>query len=249
MKATTIFADQNEDEKPKDKRDPKLVLSHDAYRKLVKEAYKEGFKDALQENAENHNTPAQDGALSEQKKQAKKEYRNRNLTPDQKDGVEEGEKEAVKEGAKRREETKQKLEAIAERHDVELLRATTVFPFTLFPDTIIIDTTKITIIRKQMFATEHITTIPLKDIADAQVQTALFLGTLTVAYMPQSTSPGMLKPVEDHITSLRRQDAIRAKNIIKGVLVAHSEGIDISHLEPEELVNVIEKFGTSVGVS
>jgi hypothetical protein len=226
-----------------------VTLSSEEYKDAIKEAYKEGAKDALTENTPQHRTPAQKDGLSKDEQKINKEQREKDLTLQQKEGVQEGEKEAAKMEAQKREETKQKLQAIAERHDIELLRAKTVFPFSFFPDTIIIDTTKLTIIRKQMFATEHITTIPLKDIADAIVQTALFLGTLIVAYMPQASSPGMLKPVEDHITSLRREDAIRAKNIIKGILVANAEGIDIAKLEPDEIMNVIAKFGGSEGVT
>lgn len=247
----TVFSDQTQGQEKITNPLPKsqsVTLSREDYKDAVKEAYKEGVQDALKKAQDQQLTPAQEAAPSEHEQRILKKHRERNLTADQKEGVQEGEKAAAKAEAQKREETKQKLQAISERHDIELLRAKTVFPFTFFQDTIIIDTTKVTIIRKQMFATEHITTIPLKDIADATVQTALFLGTLTVSYMPQASSPGMLSPVEDHLTSLRREDAIRAKNILKGVLVAHAEDIDIAKLEPNEILNVIEKFGTSEGV-
>jgi hypothetical protein len=100
-----------------------------------------------------------------------------------------------------------------------------------------------------MFATENITTIPLKDLSDAHVQTAAFLASLTVAYMPHANTPGMLQLVEIQITSLKRADALRAKNIIKGALIAQSEEIDLAKLSPEEIVNVVEKLGESAGVT
>ncbi|MBA3724654.1 MAG: hypothetical protein H0W89_07280 [Candidatus Levybacteria bacterium] len=257
MKSTVIFADKNQhEEEEKDvplsrpQNASKMTLSRDEYREVIKEAYKEGANDAMKQDKKDPSlSPAQEEGLSEREHGENKEYRNRNLTADQKEGVKEGEKEAAKVEAQKREETKQKLQAIAERHDIEILRAKTVFPFSIFPDTLIIDTTKMTIIRKQMFATEHITTIPIKDVADATVQTALFLATLTVSYMPQASNPMMIKPIEDHITCLKREDAIRAKNIIKGILVAHAEDIDIAKLTPEEIINVIEKFGGSQGVA
>lgn len=249
QKRATVFSDQSQQPEKTQEPSQNITLSPEQYQKTIKEAYKKGAKDAMTEKNDEHITPAQKGALSESEKQNKEEHWQENLTADQKEGVLEGRKEASKIEAKKREQTRQKLEAIAERHDVVLLRAQTVFPFSLFPDTIIIDTTKLSVIRKQMFATEHITTIPLKDISDATVQTALFLATLTVVYMPRASSPGMVQPVEDHITSLKRADAMRAKDIIKGMLVASSENIDISQLQPEEIVNVIEKFGHSEGVT
>jgi ribosomal protein L4 len=66
--------------------------------------------------------------------------------------------------------------------------------------------------------------------------------------MPQSTSPGMLEPVNVRIPNLRREDAIKAKNILKGVLVAKAEEIDIAKLSPQEIEEVLHKFGESVGV-
>ena len=128
------------------------------------------------------------------------------------------------------------------------MRAQSVFPFTLFPDTIIIDTTKISISKKQLFATEFISTIPLKDLGDVTVQTVLFLGTISIKYMPQSSSPGMNEPIDVKIANLKRADAIKVKNILKGALVAKAEEIDIARLSPEEVEEVLHKFGESDGV-
>ncbi len=231
MKGTVIFADQNLEEEKQEaplsqpQNPPKVMLSRDEYREVVKEAYKEGVKDALKE--QHTDKPAPKDAESQ----------------------EEGQKAATKSQAKNKEETKQKLETITSRHEIEILRAKTVFPFTIFPDTIIIDTTKVTIIKKLLFATEFVSTIPLKDLSDVNMQTVLFLGSLDLKYMPQSHSSGLIKPIEVRIANLRREDAIKAKNFLKGALVANAEGIDIAKLTPEEVVNVIKKFGNSQGVA
>jgi hypothetical protein len=231
MKNHTIFTDhdQNQDEQrfnPK-LQQPKKPYSQDEYREIIKEAYKEGVRDGTQ-----------NGQPEDEKNLPVKYYHEER----------QAQLRSPPEDSERKKESKQRYDAIVARQDIEILRAKTVFPFTLFPDTLIIDTTKITVVRKQFFATEHITTIPLKDLADAQVQTALFLASLTVDYMPQSKSPGMIKPVTDEICCLRRTDAIRAKNILKGALVAKAEDIDIAKLTPEEVVNVVERFGRSEGV-
>jgi hypothetical protein len=80
------------------------------------------------------------------------------------------------------------------------------------------------------------------------MQTALFLGSLIIKYMPQSNTPGMNEAVELRIANLKRKDAVRAKNILKGALVAKAEEIDIAKLPPVEIVKVIEKFGANEGV-
>jgi hypothetical protein len=66
--------------------------------------------------------------------------------------------------------------------------------------------------------------------------------------MPQSNSPGMNEPVTVRIPNLKRNDAIKAKNILKGALVAKAEEIDIATLPPEEVAEVLHKFGESEGV-
>ncbi len=231
-KGGVIFADQNQEEPQTNHPVKDVILSHDEYRNIVKEAYKEGLQDAVKKNVSPDKQEDEKKDDDEEKKQNQ-----------------EGKAEAVKQHAQDMQESKKRLEAIAERHDVEIMRVQTVFPFTFFPDTLIIDTTKVTIVKKQMFATEEVITVPLKDLSDTHVQTALFLASLNVKYLPHSNNPGMLKPVEVQINSLRREDAIRAKNILKGILIASSEDIDLAKLTPEEIVNIVEKFGTSEGVT
>lgn len=167
----------------------------------------------------------------------------------EKEGRKKGEIEAHTIEAKKKEQTLHNLETIAKRHEIELLRAKTVFPFHFFPSTLIIDTTKVAIVKKQLFATEYITTIPLKDLADTHVQTAFFLASLTLEYLPQASNTGLIRLVTARIDSLKRTDAIRAKNILKGILVARAESIDIGKLSSKELLNVIEKLGSNADVN
>lgn len=223
----TIFQDKDAKEPKKDmsSHNDFLTISKEEYHELLKTAYQEGLKDGLEKET-----------LEESKKESEKEAKA------------EGKEEAIKLSEKEHEQNKQRFHRIAQRQDIELLRAQSVFPFSIFPDTVIIDTTKISVAKKQLFATEYITTIPLKDLADVNVQTVLFLGSLILKYMPQASSPGMTEPVNIRIPNLRRADAIKAKNILKGALVAKAEEIDISKLSPEEIKNVLRKFGETEGV-
>ncbi|MGI8419663.1 MAG: hypothetical protein ACR2LN_03385 [Candidatus Levyibacteriota bacterium] len=238
----TIFADQdNKVENPTERVQNKdsVSLSRDEYKEIIKEAYKEGAKEATQKNDKDQEPPPQqqdDTSVNETYVEKKSHHEK------------EGRKEAVKSEAQKMEENKQRVKAITERQDIQLLRVKTRFPYNLFPDTIIIDTTKVTISKKQFFWTESITTIPLKDLSDVTVQTALFVASISIKYMPQASSPGMLEPVVESVTSLRREDAIRAKNILKGALVAKAEEIDIAKLSPDEVKTVIEKFGQNDGI-
>lgn len=66
--------------------------------------------------------------------------------------------------------------------------------------------------------------------------------------MPHSASPGMLSPIEVRVSNLLCEDTIRAKNILKGVLVAKAEDIDIASLPPKEVIKTLEHFGESEGI-
>jgi hypothetical protein len=200
-----------------------MNLSREDYRKHIIAAYQEGMNDARKEKEKTGN--------------AKNSVKT------------EGDTEAAKVIEKGQEENRQRVKKILERKDVEMLRTETVFPFSFFPDTLLIDTTKITISKKQLFATENITTIPLKDLSDVNVQTYLFLSTLVIKYMPQASSPGMNQPVSIQIPNLKREYAIKAKNLLKGALVAKAEEIDIAKLQPLEVKQVLQKLGASEGIT
>jgi len=218
LKSAVVF--QN-----KTNREDTMTLSREEYREILKTAYQEGRKDALKEKREKISSKKSKTAIQQA-----------------------GKEEAIKTTAKEQEENRQRFETIVARQDIELLRVESVFPFTIFTDTLIIDTTKISVSKKQLFATEYITTIPFKDLSDVNLQTYLFLGTITLKYMPQSASPGMNNPVTVKIPNLKRKDAVKAKNILKGALVAKAEEIDIAKLSPVEVEKALHQFGQSEGV-
>src|SRR5579859_1194585 len=147
VKGTTIFSDQRQKKKqihiPAENA---IRLSREEYRQLIKDAYQEGRSDALKE----------------QRKKTTKNHKKSTIEL-------KGKEEAIRVHAEEEEENRQRFETITARQDIEMLRAYSVFPFTIFTDIIIIDTTKVTISKKQLFATEYITTIPLKDLSDVNV--------------------------------------------------------------------------------
>lgn len=194
---------------------------------VVKKAYKEGAKEAREQQ--------QDDAA---KLPVPKTYIDKRKE----------EQQAGKSQGKQESEAIQRVNAIIAHQELELFRTKSLFPFTFFPDTIIIDTNKITIVKKEFFANEFITTIPLKDLSDVTVRTAFLMGSVTIEYMPQASSPGAMQSVHCTITSLKRKDAIQIQNLLKGALIAKAEDIDIAKLPPEEVKSVITKFGSSDGL-
>ena len=266
VKSAVIFSDEEQNKK-EERFHPvgndKISLTREDYRQLIKEAYEEGKDDALNEQKKTQQQHSGQEFTSHNQKRAKtsqKSFKKEieakrtrhtevNIPEKEKESMEfEGKEEAMRVHAKEKQENLQRFKTITARHEIEIMRTQSIFPFSLFPDTLVIDTTKVTISRKQLFATEFVATIPLKDLADVTMQTALFFGSVMIKYMPQTESLGMGRPIDVKILNLKRKDAIKAKNILKGALVAKAEEIDIAKLPPEEVVKVLEKFGGNEGV-
>lgn len=147
------------------------------------------------------------------------------------------------------EEPQEQLETIVHRNNYVIFEAKSIWPIDMFPDTIIVDMTKISIIHKTFFATEHVTAIPLQSVADIFLQTTFLSAALTIKYLLRTDRPGIIEPVETKILALHRDEAITAKNIIRGLILANEENIDLTKLKIEDLRGKLEELGaTKTGV-
>lgn len=133
----------------------------------------------------------------------------------------------------------QELSIMASRADKILLHAKAMFPFDLFGSTITIDANKVNIRIKTFFLTETVTSVMLKEIMDVRVHASLIFGQLMIDYGPHP-----LKVSTVYISHLRKKEALKAKEIIEGILVLYrGENIDTSKLKPEEAMEEIKEVG------
>ncbi len=132
-------------------------------------------------------------------------------------------------------EAKQALQqAIAGSNQV-LASATTVLAF--FPDTMTIDRTKITIIKRSFFRSANVMSIRIEDVLNATCTVGPFLGTVSV------TSRVMNDEQIADIGKFWRADAKRMKRILQGYVIALQKNIDCSSLDPQELARMLEQLG------
>ena len=125
------------------------------------------------------------------------------------------------------------------RKSMEVLFQThTVFPFDFFPDTLTINANKIDVVATAFFGSHQTTSVPLRDIANVEIQTAPFFATLIITNIRYPMHPLTLH-------YLKKEDATKAKNIIDGLLVAMSQGADIAKIEPKKLIHQLEQVGES----
>jgi hypothetical protein len=126
--------------------------------------------------------------------------------------------------------------AIGAAHEV-LCTATTVFPFTLFPDTITIDRSKLTVTRRQFFRIADMVTLRIEDVLNVVAHVGPLFGSVEIATRFFSEK----KPYR--VNWLTRQDALRLKRIMQGYIIAMQKKIDCSALSTHELATMLDELG------
>lgn len=136
------------------------------------------------------------------------------------------------------EETRQKLTEIAERSKL-IYTAKAIFPFQFFPDEIVIETDKVTVIHRTLwYKTVH--PMPLDYLMSVTVTRGILFAAISFEITGFETNPG-------DITHLWPGDAAKAKRYIMGLIEAKKENIDLSPVKPSEIRDQVEEIGRSTG--
>jgi hypothetical protein len=129
------------------------------------------------------------------------------------------------------------LEEVLVRSNQVLASAKSVFPWTLFPDTIILDRTKLTVIRRSFFMTEDVMSIRIEDILNVSATVGPIFGSITIATRVMSST--------DHFTlnHFLREDVMHLKHLIQGYVIARHNNIACDHLSYDELIHTLRELG------
>jgi hypothetical protein len=131
------------------------------------------------------------------------------------------------------------LPELAEKaHDV-LYEATTVFPFTLVPDTITLDREKLTIANRFFWRMADITSVPVGEIMSAETVVGPFFGSLHLTFRFFANN-------EKIVSFLPRKDALELQRLIHGYIIAHRREIDVSSVSKDELIKLLSDLGQGV---
>lgn len=125
---------------------------------------------------------------------------------------------------------------VRKSHEV-LASARTVFLIKLFPDDIIIDRTKITIVKRSFFWSSSVISIRVEDILNVATDVGPLFGSVTIASRVMNSV--------DHfqIGFLWRGDAIFIKHIIQGYVFALQNNVDVGQLPRKELLDMLSELG------
>lgn len=132
-------------------------------------------------------------------------------------------------------EAKQQLQQAIEGSNEVLATATTVLA--LFPDTMTVDRSKVTITKRSFFRTAEIMSIRIEDVLNATSTVGPFLGTVSMV------SRVMNEDQTARIGKFWRADAKKLKRVLQGYVIALERDIDCSVLETKELAEMLEKLG------
>jgi hypothetical protein len=113
----------------------------------------------------------------------------------------------------------------------------TVFPLTLFPHSLVVDRTKVTITKRNFFWSASVLSIRVEDVLNVSCDVGPLFGSITIASRVMSSI--------DHfqINYFWRGDAIRLKYIIQGYVFAIQNNIDVGKFSRKELLELLTELG------
>ncbi len=148
-----------------------------------------------------------------------------------------GQAEAMRDNVKEEQKQTDKFEEMVRNSQAPIYRLKSVFPFEFWPTEVNMDLNKVTIVYTSMWVNHHIHSVFIKDISDVFVETSLFFASLVIVDI------GFIEN-EIRIKYLKKDEAMQARRIIQGLVVARKQDVDLTKLENvERLVEKLESLG------
>jgi hypothetical protein len=133
---------------------------------------------------------------------------------------------------------RQLLASVVSGSQEVLYEAKTVFPFTLFVGSIVVDREKMTLTHRSFFKMGDVTAIRIEDILNVVANVGPFFGSVKVTIrMSNESQP----TAEMHY--LTRKDALNIQRIAHGYSIARQQGVDTASLPKEQLVDMLLALG------
>ena len=147
------------------------------------------------------------------------------------------ESDIKKETIKNEKTMEQKFDDLVDRSKNVLFRLQSAIPLDPFPDVIEIDVSQVHITFYNFFKSKRLHSIALKDISNVFVETTYMFGNLKIVDRNFVEN-------EISIPYLKRDEAIKAKKIIQGLMISDREKIDLSQVHDNDLAKKLEELGS-----
>ncbi len=130
----------------------------------------------------------------------------------------------------------QEIEEKVEQDSLILYRATSIFPFEIFPTDVVVYRNKVDIIDRIFWGAQDIKTVMIPDIFQLEVQTTPFFSSISI------TNRQPMMPLIS-VKFLKNNDALQLRAIIQGLVNAHYQKLDLSDLSPAQLIQQVKELG------
>lgn len=126
---------------------------------------------------------------------------------------------------------------VRKSHQLLASAQTVILPVNLFPDSVTVDRTKVTITKRTFFWSSSVISIRIEDVLNIACSTGPIFGSLTISSRVMNST--------DHyeIDYFWRKDALYLKQLIQGYVIAQHNQIETSHLNRRELVRTLLDLG------
>ena len=126
---------------------------------------------------------------------------------------------------------------VRKSHQLLASAQTVILPVNLFPDSVTVDRTKVTITKRTFFWSASVISIRIEDVLNIACSTGPIFGSLTISSRVMNST--------DHyeIDYFWRKDALYLKQLIQGYVIAQHNQIETSHLNRRELVRTLLDLG------
>ncbi len=126
---------------------------------------------------------------------------------------------------------------VRKSHQLLASAQTVILPVNLFPDSVTVDRTKVTITKRTFFWSSSVISIRIEDVLNVACSTGPIFGSLTVSSRVMNST--------DHyeIDYFWRKDALYMKQLIQGYVIAQHNQIETSHLKRDELIRTLLDLG------
>lgn len=116
------------------------------------------------------------------------------------------------------------------------------FPFDFFPDELVVDSGKVTIVKNYFYFSKQMRNISLDDIGDVMIETGPLFATLVIL----DKSAGNVVKEELKIHYLDKSMAFEARKLIQGLIICRKEKVDLSGHTDKEIREKVEQIGSTV---
>jgi hypothetical protein len=132
----------------------------------------------------------------------------------------------------------QKLDNLVTMTEYRLFKLSSIFPFQLFQDDIIIEQKQVIIIKRNFFFSSQQYPFSIKDILAPIVETSLFF-----AKFQLKLGPGSYRQDPPSVSYLGKDEAQKARRIIMGLIVCDKENVDLNGMAYGDILKKVEEIG------